>query len=281
MDFDFELILVTLVAVCGFITLLDRVWLAKKRNALAQDQHSQQSRHSRAVEQTTDSDHGSDHKSDRNLDTSVLAPAWIEYPRSFFPVLLVVLLLRSFLIEPFQIPSGSMLPTLKVGDFILVNKFAYGLRLPVLRTQILNTGKDPVTGDIMVFKYPKNPKINYIKRVIGVPGDEIVYSSKKLTINGIELDYRHLAETSHLNLAEEQLGDVNHRIQFDSRRLLRSGQWRVPEGHYFVMGDNRDNSLDSRSWGFVPESHIVGEAFAIWMHKPGIVPSFSRNGMIH
>jgi len=175
----------------------------------------------------------------------------VEYSRSFFPVLLFVLIIRSFVFEPFRIPSGSMMPTLLQGDFIFVQKYAYGLRLPVTETKILETG-EPKRGDVVVFRLPSEPSINYIKRIVGLPGDEIVYE--------------------------------RHRLEHDilirnPAYSVRDGVYRVPEGHYFVMGDNRDNSKDSRFIGAIPETHLVGEAVRIWMHMDGIKwPRWERVG---
>ena len=275
MNFDFALILVFLVAICGAITLLDVVWLSKRRLAPG------------GAAVADPGEGAADAPNSGSLSTKTAqaqftappVPAWIEYPRSFFPVLLVVLLLRSFLVEPFQIPSGSMEPTLEVGDFILVNKFAYGLRLPVTRTKFWEIGT-PEKGDVMVFRYPVDPKLNYIKRVVGVPGDTVRYENKRLTINGVPLDYKVDAQTPYFQLLTEQSGNVSHAVKVQVGLPQRAREWKVPEGHFFVMGDNRDNSQDSRVWGAVSEDLIVGKAFAVWMHKPKWIPSFSRNGLI-
>ncbi|MDT8429462.1 MAG: signal peptidase I [Pseudomonadales bacterium] len=258
MDIDFSLVLVILVAVCGLIWLFDTLFLARER------------------------------KTDK---ASVTEPVVVEYAKSFFPVLLIVLVLRSFLVEPFQIPSGSMIPTLEVGDFILVNKYTYGLRLPVTGTKLLEIN-EPRRGEVMVFIPPHDSRY-FIKRVIGMPGDRIRYENKQLFINDelvkTELVQRIQIETG-LGLQDglllsEEIGDTVHQTQI-LENLGRSGNrtlWVVPEGHYFMMGDNRDNSADSRVWGAVPEENIVGKAFAVWMHKePGFnLPSFSRNGLIN
>jgi signal peptidase I len=200
-------------------------------------------------------------------------PVLVEYARSFFPIVLIVLLIRSFIAEPFRIPSGSMMPTLLVGDFILVNKFTYGIRLPVINKKVLELN-EPKRGDIVVFRYPKDPSVDYIKRVIGLPGDRIVYHNKQLTINDRPVKqvslgrYQGLGQGEDMTGAEELLEDltgVEHSI------LIRNGAptvefvYVVPEGHYFAMGDNRDNSNDSRYWGPVPEANLVGKAFFIWM----------------
>jgi signal peptidase I len=200
----------------------------------------------------------------------------IEYSRSLFPVLLIVLLFRSFLFEPFKIPSGSMIPTLLVGDFIVVNKYAYGLRLPVLHTRIVPVG-EPKRGDVVVFRYPVDPKVNFIKRLIGLPGDTITYRDKKLFINGEEVSEQLLGRYSSTDVKcatprpdavrySEQLGDVTHDILIHENSGSRDGQWEVPEGHYFMMGDNRDRSNDSREWGFVPEENLMGRAVGIWLN---------------
>ncbi len=228
-------------------------------------------------------------------------PVLVEYGKSFFPVLFIVLVLRSFLVEPFQIPSGSMKPTLEVGDFILVNKFAYGIRLPVLDTKVIPVG-DPQRGDVMVFRYPSDPNINYIKRVIGVPGDTIRYTSdKRLYINDQAVAESLVGEEpgtlGSVTLYQEKLGAVEHMIRKEMTRFrIEPGkQWKVPADHYFMMGDNRDNSNDSRYWndpkipkdllGMVPDRNIVGKAFAVWMSWPDPkmrnLPNFSRVGVIH
>lgn len=200
-------------------------------------------------------------------------PWAVEYARSFFPVVLIVLLLRSFLAEPFRIPSASMMPTLLIGDFILVNKFTYGIRLPVINTKIVELN-EPVRGDIVVFRYPKDPTVDYIKRVIGLPGDKITYDDKKLTVNGQAISYKSLGfyqgigQGVDMTGAEqllENLTGVEHNILIRHGISSAEGSYIVPEGQYFVMGDNRDNSNDGRYWGFVPEENLVGKAFFIWM----------------
>jgi len=204
-------------------------------------------------------------------------PTWIEYCKSFFPVILAVLLLRSFLVEPFRIPSGSMMPTLLVGDFILVNKYAYGIRLPVLNTKIIDIG-EPQRGDVVVFRYPKDPSVDYIKRVVGLPGDRIGYYNKMLHINGKPVAQVpagvYVGTGSGISMSGagkrlEQLGDVQHQILVMPRTPGLEGEYVVPEHEYFVMGDNRDNSNDSRYWGTVPEQNLVGKAFRIWMNWDG------------
>ncbi|HSG90534.1 MAG TPA: signal peptidase I [Pseudomonadales bacterium] len=211
-------------------------------------------------------------------------PPIMEWAGSFFPVLAVVLVLRSFIMEPFVIPSGSMIPTLEVGDYILVNKYAYGLRLPVIGTKVVDVG-EPQRGDVMVF-FPPHKDRYFIKRVVGLPGDLIQYSNKRLIINGEVVPAAVVdespAEDPLMLVVEEELGDANHFIHVYPGRREAVREWRVPEDHYFMMGDNRDRSDDSRGWGFVPESNIVGKAVAVWMHKePGLaLPDFGRNGAI-
>lgn len=217
-------------------------------------------------------------------------PWYVEYARSFFPVVLIVLLLRSFLVEPFRIPSGSMMPTLLVGDFILVNKFTYGIRLPVLHTKVVEMNK-PQRGDIVVFRFPKDPSVDYIKRVIGVPGDKVAYYQKKLYINDQPINQVSLGEyqgvkeddsPDYIEHLRENLTPVEHSILINQGQESIETVYVVPEGHYFVMGDNRDNSNDSRYWGTVPEANLVGKAFFIWMswdlHEGGIV--FNRIGTV-
>lgn len=199
-------------------------------------------------------------------------PVMVEYARSFFPIILVVLIIRSFIAEPFRIPSGSMLPTLRIGDFILVNKFAYGVRLPVINTKILDVG-EPERGDVFVFRYPENPKIDYIKRVVGLPGDTVGYFNKTIYINGEEvaqsiqekdIDLVGIVPMNY-ELRMETLGEHQHQLFVDPSRNMLEGEAVIPDGHYFAMGDNRDNSNDSRVWGPVPEENLVGKAFFIWM----------------
>ncbi len=228
------------------------------------------------------------------------APAWLEFPASFFPVIAVVFGLRSFVVEPFKIPSGSMIPTLLIGDFILVNKYSYGIRLPVINKKIIDVG-EPHRGDVMVFRYPVDPSLDYIKRVIGVPGDKISYKNKRLSINGVLLpetptaDYLHRDRAVYSKQFIETIDGRQHRILLDEDRenyinpivpfahvencLYNNAgvECTVPAGSYFMMGDNRDNSEDSRYWGFVPEENIVGRAFGIWMSWDG-GPELSRIG---
>ena len=232
----FALFMVLVLIVTGFIWLLDIAVLRKKRTPGAKD------------------------------------PVLVEYSKSFFPVILLVFLIRSFIAEPFKIPSGSMMPTLLAGDFILVNKFTYGLRVPILNNTFIEVNH-PKRGDVFVFHYPPDPSIDYIKRVVGVPGDKILYQDKQLYINGQKMDMTFLDDYQyesvgfnqvHAKRYSEQLGDVKHDVLIEESSFSKEGGVEVPPGHYFAMGDNRDNSKDSRYWGFVPERNLVGKAFFIW-----------------
>jgi signal peptidase I len=218
-----------------------------------------------------------------------MQPWWLDWTAGLFPVIVVVFVLRSFLVEPFKIPSGSMIPTLLVGDLILVNKFHYGVRLPVLNTKIISN-HEPERGDVMVFRYPPQPSLDYIKRVVGVPGDEVSYLNKELKVNGqpvskvTQPDFFDADGMRYAKQFQEVLNGKTHNILNDDRRpafipgasdfdfkdqctySAEGVVCKVPAGHYFMMGDNRDNSLDSRYWGFVPEANIVGKAFFVWMN---------------
>ncbi|HEY4637961.1 MAG TPA: signal peptidase I [Burkholderiales bacterium] len=250
---SFALFLLLLLLVTGAVWALEAAWLRRRRGALAKQ------------------------------------PWWVEYSVSFFPVILIVFLLRSFLVEPFKIPSGSMIPTLLVGDFILVNKFTYGIRLPVANRKLLAVGS-PERGDVMVFRYPEDPSLDYIKRVVGVPGDRVEYRNKRLSINGRAVplrqieDYLSRERMQYSRRYVETLNGTGHQIMIEEdapafvpqvRAFPHAGNCiynmsglacTVPPGHYFVMGDNRDNSSDSRVWGFVPDANIVGKAFFIWLN---------------
>lgn len=252
---DFALILFILSVVTGVLWALDRFVMRKRRAADASE------------------------------------PVWVEWGAGFFPILLAIFMLRSFVVEPFRIPSGSMIPTLLVGDFILVNKYAYGIRLPVLDKKVIDIDS-PKRGDVVVFRYPLNPSQDYIKRVVGLPGDTVEYFGKKLTVNGEEMplvaqpDYLHTDRLQYSKRFSETLSGVEHSILNDAdapdyvppqQRQPFQGQENcvytsqgvrctVPPGHYFMMGDNRDQSADSRFWGFVPDENLRGRAFFIWFN---------------
>jgi signal peptidase I len=257
--FDLELALLIGTLVTGLVWLLDKLFLGAKRRK-------------RALEKSYNSTHSQDAVEPRSKDYR--EPWFLDLCKSFFPILLIVLLLRSFVAEPFRIPSGSMMPTLLHGDFILVNKFAYGIRLPVLHKKILSLG-EPKRGDVMVFRFPKNPADDYIKRVIGLPGDHIAYRDKKLYINGNLIKqeengiYQGEGANSVMNgvtILQEDLQQHPHDILLQKIGYTVPGEYTVPQNHYFVMGDNRDHSSDSRVWGFVPEENLVGRAFLVWMN---------------
>ncbi len=277
MDIDFSLVLVCLVAICGGIWLLDTLLVKGGRIRAAEAFAARASKDLRLTEEQVE----------QEIERLSREPIVTEYAKSFFPVLLFVLTLRSFLFEPYQVPTGSMIPTIKIGDFILVNKFAYGLRLPVLGTKILEVG-EPQRGEIMVF-IPPHVNQYFIKRVIGLPGDTIRYENQRLSVNGELVPEEFVSSVSVdtgigpldgvLNSAT--YNGVTHATQHipgvNSSRGRSS--WIVPAGHYFMIGDNRENSADSRVWGAVPEENIVGKAIAIWLHKdPGLnLPSFENN----
>ena len=270
MNFDFPAFLVLASILTGGIWLIDALVFAPRRRRLVQE----------AAAQGTSGSQRPVYKE----------PVLVEYARSFFPVIFIVLLLRSFLVEPFRIPSNSMMPTLLTGDFILVNKFSYGLRLPVLNNKFVEIGM-PQRGDVVVFKFPEDGRTDYITRVIGVPGDEIWYQNRVVYINGEPQErlpigtYTGVGSGLVMTGAQESVEDlagVEHHTLVrpgvpdlpPGCRELAYGPVKVPDGHYFVMGDNRDNSNDSRCWGFVPEENLVGKAFAIWMHWDGARDSF-------
>lgn len=241
-NINLELVLVILTLLTGLIVLYN--WLSKRKTK------------------------GAD--SEKEVDSLI-----VDYAKSFFPVLLIVITVRSFIAEPFRIPSGSMIPTLEIGDFILVKKYAYGIRLPVLNTKIIETGH-PKRGDVVVFRYPIDLETNYIKRLVGLPGDNIKWTrDKKLIINGREVpsevtgQYQaksRIGLTVMVDKLEETLPDDEPHDLISFNSTSQAGEWDVPEGHYFMMGDNRDNSSDSRVWKFVPEENLVGKASLVWMH---------------
>ena len=282
---NFALILFVLTVVTGIFYVAERMKFLPERRAKAEEAVRRFEEDNReALERMEPS--VVDARND--LRAKLLRqPWWLEYTAGLFPVIAIVFLLRSFLFEPFRIPSGSMLPTLHVGDFILVNKYDYGLRLPVANTKVLEIGA-PKRGDVIVFRYPVDTSIDYIKRVVGVPGDTVEYRNKVLYVNGVEQKLAaprdFIDENTMVTLTEydETLGDVTHLVAFDHRRpsWVPEGAiskkeptctyndagfiCKVPEGHYFAMGDNRDNSEDSRYWGFVPDENLVGRAVLIW-----------------
>ena len=252
MNFDFSALLVLLTFVSGVIWAVD-AWV------FAPGRKMRQAREQAAPEQE---------------ETGVREPLAVEYARSFFPIFLIVLILRSFIFEPFRIPSASMMPTLLIGDFILVNKYDYGIRLPVINTKVISN-HTPKRGDVIVFRYPEDPSIPFIKRVIGVPGDVLRYDNKVLYINGSAMKQSDIGRYQGVGagkimdgaeLKQELLGKVDHQILLDPFRFSGNMEVRVPAGKYFVMGDNRDNSKDSRYWGFVPDENLIGHAFLIWMN---------------
>jgi len=250
MTFDFELLLVLATLIAGLIWLVDALIFSGGRRA-------------RSLDRTRGS------RTDAIPD-----PIIVEYARSFFPVLLIVLVLRSFIVEPFRIPSESMLPTLEVGDFIAVSKFSYGIRLPVSNTLVLEIA-EPERGDVVVFRYPRRPSVNYIKRIVGLPGDTVAYYNRRVFVNGkllpLEREGTYLRpgdrpEDGRLLEFRERLGETVHSILLDPNHRSPEGEFVVPEDHYFVLGDNRDHSNDSRVWGYVPARNLVGRAQMIWMH---------------
>jgi signal peptidase I len=285
---NFALILFVAMVITGVIWCLDVFVLAKRRRAAADAAlAAYDARHAKATADGIKLDNGNR----AAIEAAMLRqPTWVEYSGSFFPVILLVFVLRSFLWEPFKIPSSSMVPTLLVGDLILVNKYAYGIRLPIVNKKIIEVG-DPQRGDVMVFKYPKDLSQDYIKRVIGVPGDKITYENKRLTVNGKPVDYQPMEDyldderPVYHQQYKEMLPNQPHRIitmqgrptldlgAVDNFPLRENCDYSydkftciVPPGNYFMMGDNRDNSADSRYWGFVPDKNIVGKAFFIWMN---------------
>jgi signal peptidase I len=292
---NFALLLLMATVVTGRYWLAERLHFLPRRRAAAAALEAQatQRRAELAARGITQVDGDMTQARQRVL----MQPWWLDWTAGLFPVIVAVFVLRSFLFEPFKIPSGSMIPTLLVGDLILVNKFAFGVRLPVIHIK-LTEGTPPQRGDVMVFRYPPKPSLDYIKRVVGVPGDEVAYLNKRLTINGQPVSKEPVADffdedaMAYYKQYEEVFGDKRHRILNDDKRpafipgvenfpnrdncrySVEGVVCKVPEGHYFMMGDNRDNSLDSRYWGFVPDRNIVGKAFFIWMN----FGSFNRIG---
>ncbi|WP_151635138.1 signal peptidase I [Noviherbaspirillum aerium] len=284
---NFALILFILTIATGIIWFLDVFHFSRLRRARANQALAEfDARHAKLRADGIKVDDSGRSR----LEAEILKqPTWIEYSGSFFPVIALVFFLRSFLYEPFKIPSSSMVPTLVIGDLILVNKFTYGIRLPIINKKIVQIN-DPQRGDVMVFKFPKDPSLDYIKRVVGVPGDKITYKNKRLVINGKELSYQPLPDyldEEHLSYSKqylENISGITHKILNDERAPayvqnpdpfpmheacsynVEGFTCTVPAGHYFMMGDNRDNSLDSRYWGFVPDQYIVGKAFFVWMN---------------
>jgi signal peptidase I len=285
---NFALILFVLVVLTGFAWIADKLVFLPQRRQAAEAAVVEFDRQQARIGERFADENAPETRA-RLRDEKLRQPWWLEYSASFFPVILVVFLVRSFVVEPFKIPSGSMVPTLLVGDFILVNKFDYGLRLPITNTKITQ-GEPLKRGDVVVFRYPKDESVDYIKRVIGLPGDVVAYEDKKLTING-----KPVSETSMPDFFDEER--VGYSKQFeetiDGRQNAilnnpavppfiigaedypyrdncsyndRGIVCKVPPGHYFMMGDNRDNSADSRYWGFVPDANIVGRAFFVWMN---------------
>jgi signal peptidase I len=285
---NFALILFVLVVITGVAWVADKlVFLPKRRRAAEAAVAEFDNQQARIGERFADENAPATRA--RLREEKLRQPWWLEYTASFFPVILVVFVVRSFVVEPFKIPSGSMVPTLLVGDFILVNKYDYGIRLPILNTKVTD-GHPLQRGDIVVFRYPKDESVDYIKRVIGLPGDVVSYQDKKLTINGKPVpetplpDYFDDERIGYAKQFDEDLDGRKNRIlnnpavppfivgaedfpyrdncQYDARGVT----CKVPPGNYFMMGDNRDNSADSRYWGFVPDKNIVGRAFFIWMN---------------
>ena len=293
---NFALLLFLATVVTGLYWLAERLYFLPRRRqaAAALEAHVVQRKAQLSARGISQVD-GTDVSEARQR--LLMQPWWLDWTAGLFPVIVAVFVLRSFLFEPFKIPSGSMIPPLLVGDLILVNKYTYGLRLPVLNIK-MTEGTPPQRGDVMVFRYPPKPSLDYIKRVVGVPGDEVAYMNKQLTINGRKVDMKQLPEyfdadaMRYFKQYEEVLGTRRHRLLNDDDRpafvpgaedfpfrqncqySVEGVKCKVPPGHFFMMGDNRDNSQDSRVWGFVPERNIVGRAFFIWMN----FGSFGRIG---
>jgi len=302
---NFALLMFMATVVTGIYWLAEQFYFLPQRKAAAERLQAEADKrtaelHAQGITQT-------DVNVTEAKERLYMQPWWLDWTAGLFPVIAVVFVLRSFLFEPFKIPSGSMIPTLLVGDLILVNKYHYGVRLPVLNIK-LTEGNPVQRGDVMVFRYPPRPSLDYIKRVVGVPGDEVAYLNKQLTINGQPVsktpraDFFEEDSMRYISQFEEQLplgtqpaemkGVRTHNLLNDKDRpafipgaddfafkenchyTVEGVTCKVPAGHYFMMGDNRDNSLDSRYWGFVPEKNIVGKAFFVWMN----FGSFKRIG---
>ena len=286
---NFALLLLLATTVTGVYWLGERFYfLPRRREAAARLEAEAAARRASLAAQGITQTDNADHLAAAR-DKLLAQPWWLDWTAGLFPVIVAVFVLRSFLFEPFKIPSGSMIPTLLVGDLILVNKFTYGLRLPVANTRITE-GTPPARGDVMVFRYPPRPSLDYIKRVVGLPGDEVAYLNKRLTINGKPVSKESLPDffdkdgMRYSKQFEELLGDRRHGLLNDADRpafvpgvepfpfrencsyTVEGVTCKVPAGHYFMLGDNRDNSLDSRYWGFVPEANIVGKAIFVWMN---------------
>lgn len=284
---NFSLILFILMVITGVIWFMDTLFWKKQRLAKVSIALAEFDKN---IIISTKNDIFINNDARNTLKATILKqPIWIEYSGNFFPIIALVFFLRSFLCEPFKIPSSSMAPTLVVGDFILVNKFIYGIRLPILNKKIVSINS-PKRGDVIVFRYPKNISQNYIKRVIGIPGDVIIYKNKRLIINGKEIHYKSLPDyllnesSTYYKQWQEKLCDIEHNLLIDqyTQNFISNSNFFpqhqlytynienftciVPQEQYFVMGDNRDNSLDSRYWGFVPDKNIIGKAFFIWMN---------------
>ncbi len=288
---NFALLLFLATVVTGVYWLAERFYFLPKRQKELADQVTQkQERQASLAKMGIQQNNSVESEVSPEAREQILRqPWWLDWTAGLFPVIAVVFLLRSFLFEPFKIPSGSMYPTLWVGDLILVNKFHYGVRLPVINTK-LTDGAPVQRGDVMVFRYPPKPSLDYIKRVVGIPGDEVAYLNKKLTINGKPLvkeaqpDFFEQDSMRYIKQFQEKSGDKTHNILNDDERpafvagaddfafkqnctyTVEGVTCKVPQGMYFMMGDNRDNSLDSRYWGFVPDKNIVGRAFFVWMN---------------
>jgi signal peptidase I len=285
---NFALILFLLVVLTGFAWIADKLVFLPQRRQAAEAAVVEFDRQQARIGERFADENAPETRA-RLRDEKLRQPWWLEYTASFFPVILVVFLVRSFVVEPFKIPSGSMVPTLLVGDFILVNKFDYGLRLPITNTKITQ-GEPLKRGDVVVFRYPKDESVDYIKRVIGLPGDIVAYEDKNLTINGKPVsetplpDFFDEERVGYAKQFQESIDGRNNAIlnnpavppfiigaedypyrdncSYNDRGIV----CKVPPGHYFMMGDNRDNSADSRYWGFVPDANIVGRAFFVWMN---------------